>query len=83
VWRLAANRCRSPVTGSCSRPVHGNRRFAAAYATHVLDVCNHYRFRAFQADGDALNRWDGQLHRSDTWQNRSSRRLARYLGRLD
>jgi hypothetical protein len=62
--------------------VRGNRALAEVYATHVLDVYDHYRFRAFQADSTAANRWDGQLHRTDTWQEKSSRRLARYLGAM-
>jgi phosphatidylserine/phosphatidylglycerophosphate/cardiolipin synthase-like enzyme len=60
--------------------VCGNRPLAEAYASHVLDVYDHYRFRAFQADADTAHQWDGKLRRRDDWQRKSSRRLARYLG---
>jgi phosphatidylserine/phosphatidylglycerophosphate/cardiolipin synthase-like enzyme len=60
--------------------VRGNRRLAEAYAAHVVDVYDHYRFRAKQAEPGTDKPWDGKLHRDAEWQDHSSRYLARYLG---
>ncbi len=70
--------------------VQGHAALAQAYATHVLDVYDHYRFRAVEAElsaearrpdaqGAANPRWDGFLATSDAWQGRASRRLSAYL----
>jgi phosphatidylserine/phosphatidylglycerophosphate/cardiolipin synthase-like enzyme len=66
--------------------VRGHRPLAEAYAAHVLDVYDHYRFRAAQAVDlpvdDSSSRtepWDGFLSTRDTWQEQSSHRLASYL----
>jgi phosphatidylserine/phosphatidylglycerophosphate/cardiolipin synthase-like enzyme len=68
--------------------VRGHRPLAEAYAAHVLDVFDHYKFRARQAEEDAptpgarrpaREPWDGFLHTDDAWQDKSSRHLAKYL----
>ena len=62
--------------------VRGHRPLAEAYAAHVLDVYDHYRFRAAQAVDDSSSRtepFDGFLSTRDTWQAHSSHRLASYL----
>lgn len=50
--------------------VRGNRALAAAYAVHMLDLYEHYRFRAVQAalrdEGRPL--WQGFLSVNDAWQ---------------
>jgi phosphatidylserine/phosphatidylglycerophosphate/cardiolipin synthase-like enzyme len=73
--------------------VRGHRALAEAYAVHVLDVYDHYRFRAAEAEanpngkragasGSAADRpWDGFLDKTDKWQQRSSHRLSDYLTR--
>ena len=59
--------------------LRGNQRLAAAYAAHVLDVYEHYRFRAVQEERyiEALrttgkepeaDHGGGFLHRTDDWQ---------------
>lgn len=63
--------------------VQGHQSLALAYAAHVMDVYDHYRFRAVQAEGkksgEASTNFDGFLTTSDKWQEKSSRRLARYF----
>ena len=67
--------------------VRGHQDLALAYTAHVLDVFDHYRFRAItmaQAAGEktqAVNskRWDGFLNTRDSWQKKSSHRLSRYF----
>ena len=66
--------------------VRGNRPLALAYAAHVLDVFDHYRFRAVEAElskkkrGTAVSkRFDGFLDATDDWQTTSSHRLSRYF----
>ena len=72
--------------------VRGHQALAEAYAVHVLDVYDHYRFRAVEAElktkrrasaaaPAADPRWDGFLDTTDAWQARSSRRLSNYLTR--
>jgi hypothetical protein len=61
--------------------VRGNRPLAEAYAAHVLDVYDHYRFRAMQAEPGPGQPWDGRLHRDSDWQDHASRYLSRYLGK--
>ena len=72
--------------------VRGHQALAVAYAVHVLDVYDHYRFRAVEAErshpkktggapgaASADPRWDGFLDRTDAWQKKVSRRLANYF----
>ena len=71
--------------------VGGHQALAEAYAAHVLDVYDHYRFRAVEAElsqkkntgpgsGTAADpRWDGFLDTTDRWQLKSSRRLSDYF----
>jgi phosphatidylserine/phosphatidylglycerophosphate/cardiolipin synthase-like enzyme len=63
--------------------VRGNQRLAQAYAVHVLDVYDHYRFRAVEAEVTAEatpgKRWDGFLDTNDRWQRKVSRTLSDYL----
>jgi phosphatidylserine/phosphatidylglycerophosphate/cardiolipin synthase-like enzyme len=52
--------------------VQGNTALAEAYMVHVLDVYDHYRFRAVQSDLQAQGKkpWDGFLSTNDRWQKR-------------
>jgi len=69
--------------------VRGHQALAQAYAVHVLDVYDHYRFRAAEAELSAKKtshagaasdpRWDGFLDTNDQWEGKVSRRLADYL----
>lgn len=70
--------------------VRGHQALAEAYAVHCLDVYDHYRFRAVEAELKTKKRpgaagaapdpqWDGFLDTNDAWQARSSRRLSNYL----
>lgn len=72
--------------------VSGHQPLALAYAAHVLDVYDHYRFRASEAEltADAKKkkvkpgskddpRWDGFLDTGDGWQAKASRRLSNYF----
>jgi phosphatidylserine/phosphatidylglycerophosphate/cardiolipin synthase-like enzyme len=70
--------------------VRGHKALAEAYAVHVLDVYDHYRFRAAQAEANAGNKpkqgktktakgWIGFLDTTDAWQKRTSHRLSRYF----
>lgn len=67
--------------------VQGHQDLALAYTAHVLDVYDHYRFRAIEMarrkkekslKGN-LKSWTGFLHTDDDWQEKSSHRLARYF----
>jgi len=72
--------------------VRGHQAIALAYAAHVLDVYDHYRFRAVEAELSADKpkkkkgkpaaddpRWDGFLSTEDGWRDKVSRRLANYF----
>jgi len=68
--------------------VRGHQALAVAYAVHVLDVYDHYRFRAVEAElshpkkgapASTDPRWDGFLDKTDAWQKKASRRLANYF----
>lgn len=67
--------------------ITGDRILAEAYAVHVLDVFDHYRFRALESDLSVEGRsaWSGFLATSDDWQRRIADRpvvaLARYFAR--
>lgn len=67
--------------------VRGNRALAEAYAVHVIDVWEHYRFRAVQIERREQGKetWDGFLRRDGEWQKHaltSARaRLASYFAR--
>ncbi|MDR6496311.1 phosphatidylserine/phosphatidylglycerophosphate/cardiolipin synthase-like enzyme [Paraburkholderia terricola] len=49
--------------------IHGNQSLAQAYAVHVLDVYDHYRFRAWQAKEQAEGKtlFDGHIYSDDHW----------------
>jgi len=49
--------------------VQNNPGLVQAFALHVLDIFEHYRFRAVQADLEAAKkkRWDGFLSKDDQW----------------
>jgi phosphatidylserine/phosphatidylglycerophosphate/cardiolipin synthase-like enzyme len=51
--------------------VTGHRELAIAYAVHVLDVYDHYRFRAIQNDRRKKGKkgWSGFLEVDDHWQD--------------
>jgi phosphatidylserine/phosphatidylglycerophosphate/cardiolipin synthase-like enzyme len=53
--------------------VRGHRDLAVAYAVHVIDLWEHYRFRAIQVEMREQGKkpWDGLLKRDDSWQNPS------------
>ncbi|WP_158693496.1 phospholipase D-like domain-containing protein [Neorhizobium alkalisoli] len=73
--------------------VEGHAALAQAYAAHVLDVYDHYRFRAAEAEvtahakkhgaagGKSDPRWDGFLDTTDDWQKRASHRMSAYFTR--
>ncbi len=50
--------------------VSGDRDLALAYAVHILDVYDHYRFRAIQTERARAKKkpWSGYLETSDHWQ---------------
>jgi len=67
--------------------VQGHRDLALAYTAHVLDVYDHYRFRATEIAKEAKekgapkgDKWSGFLDVTDEWQSHASRRLSRYFG---
>jgi phosphatidylserine/phosphatidylglycerophosphate/cardiolipin synthase-like enzyme len=47
--------------------LEGNVSLACAYAIHVLDVYDHYRWRYLQAQTEPAKKWQG-LTGDDTWQ---------------
>jgi phosphatidylserine/phosphatidylglycerophosphate/cardiolipin synthase-like enzyme len=49
--------------------VTGDRRLAEAYAVHILDVYDHYRFRAVETERaqTGKERWSGFLDTDDRW----------------
>ncbi|RDK06127.1 phospholipase D-like domain-containing protein [Cupriavidus lacunae] len=49
--------------------IKGNQSLAQAYAVHVLDVYDHYRWRYLLAQYGTKDSWKG-LHEDDTWQDR-------------
>jgi phosphatidylserine/phosphatidylglycerophosphate/cardiolipin synthase-like enzyme len=51
--------------------VTGDQALAAAYAVHILDVYDHYRFRAIQQDLKRKGKkpWSGFLDTDDQWQD--------------
>lgn len=51
--------------------VTGHRELAVAYAVHVLDVYDHYRFRAIENERKKKGRkaWSGFLEVHDRWQD--------------
>ncbi|MEP7157707.1 MAG: phospholipase D-like domain-containing protein [Betaproteobacteria bacterium] len=68
--------------------VRGHQALALAYAAHVLDVYDHYRFRAAEAEQRAKAKsgaakkaaqWDGFLATNDDWQKHSSHRISDYF----
>jgi len=66
--------------------VRGHQALALAYTAHVLDVYDHYRFRAMEvakrADkttGPRRDHWSGFLKTNPAWQATASRRLSRYF----
>lgn len=73
--------------------VRGHRLLALAYAAHVLDVFDHYRFRAVEAEqagkgkkaaaSAGSKQWDGFLDTTDTWQDKSSHRLSKYFTAME
>jgi hypothetical protein len=51
--------------------VTGDQELAIAYAVHVLDVYDHYRFRAIESEQRRKGQkgWSGFLDTNDDWQN--------------
>jgi hypothetical protein len=64
----------SVLTGSTiwtSTGVAGQtKELAEAYAVHILDVYDHYRFRAIEAERkrQGKSKWSGFLETDDSWQ---------------
>jgi phosphatidylserine/phosphatidylglycerophosphate/cardiolipin synthase-like enzyme len=67
--------------------VAGHRDLAIAYAVHVLDVYDHYRFRAIENELKRKKKkgWSGFLEITDTWQDHyvdgKKGALSRYFSR--
>ncbi len=67
--------------------ISGHQELAAAYAVHILDVYEHYRFRAIQTERarQGKKKWSGYLDADDRWQNgyvdHSKGAIARYFAR--
>jgi phosphatidylserine/phosphatidylglycerophosphate/cardiolipin synthase-like enzyme len=67
--------------------VTGHRELAMAYAVHVLDVYDHYRFRAIENDRrkEGKKGWSGFLDVNDKWQDHyidgKKGALSRYFAR--
>jgi phosphatidylserine/phosphatidylglycerophosphate/cardiolipin synthase-like enzyme len=67
--------------------VRGHQELALAYTAHVLDVHDHYRFRAIEVAkaakekgvGRNSKKWSGFLDPTDAWQDKSSHLLANYF----
>jgi len=65
----------------------GNQALAQAYAVHALDVYDHYRFRAWQAQQKAEGKptFDGHIQGTDGWLKAylkgTKRDIADYLGK--
>ena len=51
--------------------ITGDQDLATAYAVHILDVFDHYRFRAIEVDlkRQGKETWSGYLEMDDNWQN--------------
>ena len=51
--------------------IRNNRPLVEAYAVHIMDLYEHYRFRAVQQERRRLDKkdkpWDGFLSRDDAW----------------
>ncbi|HEV2835163.1 MAG TPA: phospholipase D-like domain-containing protein [Pyrinomonadaceae bacterium] len=67
--------------------VRGNRDLAAAYAVHIMDVYDHYRFRAIETERKRKGKkgWSGFLETDDDWQegyvDHSKGAVMRYFAR--
>ncbi len=67
--------------------VSGHRALAEAYAVHILDVCDHYKFRAIESQRKRQGKkgWSGFLDTDDSWQQgyvaRRKGHLMRYFAR--
>lgn len=67
--------------------ISGDQALAAAYAVHILDVYDHYRFRAIEMERKRKGQpgWSGFLETKDDWQkgyvNRTKGALMRYFAR--
>ena len=67
--------------------VSGNQELAEAYAVHILDVYDHYRFRAIETERKRQGKkgWAGFLETKDAWQDGYAERekgdLMRYFAR--
>jgi phosphatidylserine/phosphatidylglycerophosphate/cardiolipin synthase-like enzyme len=65
--------------------VAGDQELAAAYAVHILDVYDHYRFRAIESELKRKGKkgWSGFLDTTDDWQkgyaDRRKGALMRYF----
>lgn len=67
--------------------VSGHQALAEAYAVHILDVYDHYRFRAIETERKRTGKkgWSGFLETKDSWQEdyvtRRKGQLGRYFAR--
>lgn len=65
--------------------VRRNQKLAQAYAVHILDLYDHYRFRGVQAERAAAKAkpWSGFLKTDDSWQDKykgGAGSLVEYFG---
>jgi phosphatidylserine/phosphatidylglycerophosphate/cardiolipin synthase-like enzyme len=67
--------------------VSGDRPLAEAYAVHILDVYDHYRFRAIETERQRKGKkgWSGFLETDSNWQDgyvtRKKGELMRHFAR--
>ena len=67
--------------------ISGNQPLAEAYAVHILDVYDHYRFRAIETERKRKRKkgWKGFLETDDSWQqgyvDHTKGHLMRYFAR--
>jgi hypothetical protein len=67
--------------------ITGDRELAMAYAVHILDVTDHYRFRAIEKEraDKGQKGWSGFLRTDDKWQDGyvsgEKRAISRYLAK--
>lgn len=63
--------------------VRGHKALAEAYAVHVMDIYDHYRFRAWSSENAAKGgkAWDGFLSRNDQWQDHASTDISNYFAK--
>jgi phosphatidylserine/phosphatidylglycerophosphate/cardiolipin synthase-like enzyme len=61
--------------------ISGNMGLSAAYATHIMDVYDHYRWR-FKMQNEQERTWDS-LYRDDSWQDKYYSQTSSYRNDMD